>query len=260
MLVPNVKEQVKKSTCPLEVLLLPVRFERSHATSHSYSLSIYSFAIIILGERCIDKVVMQEETEYDEVVTCKHSYSEKCHKTYVTDFEPQQEEDCEETFTKSCFIEYKKVASTEPVKFCHTPLICNGPGEEVCRTEYTSVCTTTFHVHEVTDDVVECKTEYEEKCEDKTQGYSTTTECTKWPKEVCTVTPTPVKKPTPHTECKPSPTEVCGPLACKLEPGPEECFDKQETVVQEVSKIEIGHTILAYCHPRNCPNGPVFLY
>ena len=69
---------------------------------------------------------MQEETEYDEVVTCKHSYSEKCHNTYVTDFEPQQEEECEETFTKSCFIEYKKVASTEPVKFCHTPLICQG--------------------------------------------------------------------------------------------------------------------------------------
>merc|ERR1711963_1151002 len=137
-------------------------------------LSIGSIAAA--GERCIDKVVMQEETEYDEVVTCKHSYSEKCHNTYVTDFEPQQEEDCEETFTKSCFIEYKKVASTEPVKFCHTPLICGGEGDTVCRTEYTSVCTTTYHVHEVTDDVVECKSE----------------------------------------------------------PGPEEFFDKQETVVQEV--------------------------
>merc|ERR1712051_559029 len=47
------------------------------------------------GERCIDKVVMQETTEYDDVITCKHSYSEKCHTTYTTDFEPQQEEECE---------------------------------------------------------------------------------------------------------------------------------------------------------------------
>merc|ERR1712051_673040 len=64
-------------------------------------------SIAAAGERCIDKVVMVEETEYDDVVTCKHSYSEKCHTTYTTDFEPQQEEDCEENFVKSCFIEYK---------------------------------------------------------------------------------------------------------------------------------------------------------
>merc|ERR1711887_357676 len=70
-------------------------------------------SIAAAGERCIDKVVMVEETEYDDVVTCKHSYSEKCHTTYTTDFEPQQEEDCEENFVKSCFIEYKKTASEE---------------------------------------------------------------------------------------------------------------------------------------------------
>ena len=109
-----------------------------------------------------------------------------------------------------------------------------GEGEEVCRDEYTSVCVTNYHVHEVTDDVVECKTEQEEKCEEKTQGYNTVIDCQTWPKEVCTVTPTPVKKPTPHTECKPVATKVCGPIGCKLEAGPEECFDKQETVVQEV--------------------------
>ena len=33
---------------------------------------------------------MVEETEYDDVVECKHSYSERCHTTYTTDFEPQQ--------------------------------------------------------------------------------------------------------------------------------------------------------------------------
>ena len=52
---------------------------------------------------------MVEETEYDEEIVCQHSYSERCHTTYTTDFEPQQEEECEENFKKSCFIEYKKV-------------------------------------------------------------------------------------------------------------------------------------------------------
>ena len=31
-------------------------------------------AIAAAAERCIDKVVMQETTEYDDVITCKHSY------------------------------------------------------------------------------------------------------------------------------------------------------------------------------------------
>ena len=72
--------------------------------------------IAAAGERCIDKVVMVEETEYDEHIECHHSYSERCHTTYTTDFEPQQEEECEENFKKSCFIEYKKVAIEEDVK------------------------------------------------------------------------------------------------------------------------------------------------
>lgn len=192
-------------------------------------------SIAAAGEKCIEKVVMETETEYDDVVTCKHSYSEKCHTTYVTDFDPQQEEECEETFTKSCFIEYKKVASEENVQFCHTPLVCEGEGEVECRTVYESFCETTYHIHEVEDDVVECETIQEEKCEDKTQGYSTTTECTKWPVVKCKPPrKEKVKKPTPQTSCKPQPRELCGPSGCDLKPGPEECFDKKETVVQEV--------------------------
>merc|ERR1712033_84397 len=118
-------------------------------------------SIAAAGERCIDKVVMVEETEYDDVIECKHSYSQKCHTTYTTDFEPQQEEECEENFIKNCFIDYRKIASTEQIEFCHTPLICDGEGPE------------------------ECKTVYEEKCEDVTQGYTTEKKCTKWPKQVC---------------------------------------------------------------------------
>jgi len=190
--------------------------------------------IAAAGERCIDKVTMVEELEYDEVITCKHSYSEKCHTTYTTDFEPQQEEECEETFTKSCFIEYKKVASDEQIKFCHTPLVCEGEGPEECKTVYESLCETRYHEHDVEDDVVNCETIQEEKCEDVTQGYTTEKKCTKWPKQVCTSEKKNVKKYTPETECKKVPRELCGPSGCVLTPGPEECFDKKETVVQEV--------------------------
>jgi hypothetical protein len=77
----------------------------------------------------------------------------------------------------------------------------------------------------------------EEKCEDVTQGYTTEKKCTKWPKQVCKTEKKQVKKYSPETECKKVPRELCGPSGCVLTPGPEECFDKKETVVQEVKKI-----------------------
>jgi len=190
-------------------------------------------SIAAAGERCIDKVVMVEETEYDDVVTCKHSYSEKCHTTYTTDFEPQQEEACDENFVKSCFIEYRKVASEETVTFCHTPILLEGDGEEVCQTVYESACTTRYQEHDVQDDTVECETIQEEKCEDVTQGYTTEQKCTKWPVQKCKTSAGKVKKYSPETECKKVPREVCGPGTTQV-PGAEECFDRKETVIQEV--------------------------
>merc|ERR1711915_305451 len=205
--------------------------QRGRGGGDDVALDIGSIAAA--GERCIDKVVMVEETEYDDVVTCKHSYSEKCHTTYTTDFEPQQEEDCEENFVKSCFIEYKKVASEEAVTFCHTPILLEGDGEEVCQTVYESACTTRYAEHDVQDDTVECETIQEEKCEDVTQGYTTEQKCTKWPVQKCQASSAKTKKYSPQTSCKKVPREVCGPGSVAVPQG-EECFDRQETVIQEV--------------------------
>merc|ERR1712055_148716 len=92
------------------------------------------------GKRCIDKVEMVEETEYDETVQCDHSYDRRCHTTYVTQYESQQEEDCDENFRKNCFIEYEQIAFNETAKVCRTPLVkdCDIQGPEICRTEYES--------------------------------------------------------------------------------------------------------------------------
>jgi len=196
------------------------------------SLDIGSIAAA--GERCIDKVVMVEETEYDDVIECKHSYSQKCHTTYTTDFEPQQEEECEENFVKECFIQYKTIASDEEVERCNTPLICDGEGPIECKTVYESQCETRFHEHDVEDDVVNCKTIQEEKCEDVTNGYTTERKCSKWPKQVCTSEKKNVKKYSPETECKKVARELCGPSGCELRPGPEQCIKEKETVVQAV--------------------------
>merc|ERR1712033_49530 len=169
--------------------------QRGRGGGDDVALDIGSIAAA--GERCIDKVVMVEETEYDDVIECKHSYSQKCHTTYTTDFEPQQEEECEENFIKNCFIDYRKIASEEQVEFCHTPLICDGEGPEECKTVYESQCETRYHEHDVEDDVVECETIQEEKCEDVTQGYTTEKKCTKWPKQVCSSKKANVKKYSP---------------------------------------------------------------
>merc|ERR1711884_235202 len=190
------------------------------------------------GKRCIDKVEMVEETEYDDVVQCDHSYDKRCHTTYVTNYESQQEEECEENFRKSCFIEYEKIAFNETVQICRTPLVkdCSIEGPEICRTEYESECWTKQEEHKVEDDVVECRTEIEEKCEDETSGYTTNTKCSKWPREVCSVSKKQVKKYTPKTGCTKEPRELCAPAGCGFKQGAEECYDKVQTVVQDAPK------------------------
>jgi len=187
------------------------------------------------GKKCINKVEMVEETEYDEVMQCDHSYDRRCHNTYVTDYEPQQEEECEENYRKNCFITYEAIAFKEPVEICRTPLIkdCDVTGPEICRTEYESECWTKQEEHEVEDDVVECTTEKESKCEDETIGYTTQTKCSEWPREVCTVQTKTNKKYTPVTGCTKEPRELCAPAGCGFREGPQVCHSEEKTIIAE---------------------------
>ena len=90
--------------------------------------------------------------------------------------------------------------------------------------------------------MVTCETVQDEKCEDVTQGYTTEQKCTKWPREVCTQETKTVLKYSPETDCRKVPRDLCGPSGCVLQPGPEECFDKKETIISEVHIKDI-HTL-----------------
>merc|ERR1711936_925827 len=185
------------------------------------------------GRRCVDKVMMREETEYDEVLTCDHSYDRRCHTSYVTKYEPHQEQECDEKFRKVCTIDYEQKALHEVVEVCITPFVkdCEIEGEEVCQTVYESECSTVQIVHQVEDDVANCKTEEETKCEEVTEGFTTVEKCDTWPVEKCSLEKKLVKKYTPHTSCQKVPKEMCAPKDCGIKEGPVQCQDKVKTVV-----------------------------
>ena len=48
-----------------------------------------------------------------------------------------------------------------------------------------------------------------------------------------------VEKLTPETACKKIPKEKCAPSGCGFVQGVPECFDKSETVIQEVYKYQL---------------------
>ena len=96
------------------------------------------------GRLCVIKEETVKTLLKNPILECNHKEVEKCHLTYVTQFNPVQEEQCEEIFEKSCQITFRAEAATETVRKCYRPQrkVCNGQGPEQCRTEYESSCTT----------------------------------------------------------------------------------------------------------------------
>jgi len=202
------------------------------------------------GERCVEKVMMIEETKYDDSIECHHSYDERCHTTYTTDFEPQQVEKCDENFVKECHIEYEDKAFDESVEICNERPIRDCQGKEgpiVCETVYETECQTSYHLHEVEEDVPKCETQMMEKCRDVTQGYTTQQECDKWPQQICELEKKKVKKYSPETQCKKIPQQLCGPGACPIIAGPKECRKEMKTIVQEVPKERCSLRAQPFC-------------
>ena len=99
------------------------------------------------------------------------------------------------------------------------------------RTQFIYIVSlSSYHEHDVEEDVPECVDDFEEKCEQLTQGYTTEEKCTKWPLRRCNLVKQQTKKYSPVTECKKVPFELCGPAGCPVEPGAEECQERVQTV------------------------------
>ena len=71
------------------------------------------------------------------------------------------------------------------------------------------MCETAQEVHDVVDDVVNCRTENVEMCKPVTNGFITEDKCELWPQEKCEVTQQAVKKYSPKVQCKKLPREIC---------------------------------------------------
>jgi hypothetical protein len=61
---------------------------------------------------------MEEETEYEEVYECNHSYNRRCTTSYTTTYTAQQEQECEDNYKKNCFIQYSPTAYQATVQIC----------------------------------------------------------------------------------------------------------------------------------------------
>ena len=98
------------------------------------------------GLCCVETEETVQTLQKDPILECTHKNTEQCHYTYVTKFQPSQEEVCDETFEKSCQITFKQQAYNETVNKCYKPVEkeCNGQGEEVCKTVYESACSTKY--------------------------------------------------------------------------------------------------------------------
>ena len=166
---------------------------------------------------------IQEETietlAKEPVLECVHKNIEKCHFTYITQFDPTQEEECNENFQKNCQITFRFVtrckyplaspdpwcrqeAVTNTIQKCYRPQrkVCNGQGPEQCQTVFESDCTTKvsqFSLQLTT--ITNLVFQYVEKSAGKFVG---------------------------DTACQKVPVEICG-RGCQYEDGEEECHQKQ---------------------------------
>ena len=96
------------------------------------------------GLECVKKMMMTEYTEYEDTITCVHKVEERCHQSYVTDFEPTQQRECDQKFEKRCSIYYEDVAVPDVVEVCNTGISynCDKEGPSECETIYDTVCET----------------------------------------------------------------------------------------------------------------------
>ena len=84
-----------------------------HTIAHKKERNVYLFTKFrhFLSIYFLFSLQKVEETVYDRAIKCHHSYQEKCHMTYITDYRSTTQEKCETTFKKNCHITFKPMVS-----------------------------------------------------------------------------------------------------------------------------------------------------
>jgi len=185
--------------------------------------------------KCVEKVVLEEETEWDQEVKCQHRYRQHCYTTYSTAFKPFQEEECQDNYKKNCYIEFGLDAVNHTVRICRRPLVkdCSVQGEEICSTHFETECWTRQLRQQVEDDVPSCEPVVEQLCKEESTGYTTQEKCSSVTRLKCSIEKKVSYKYNPVTECKLTPVEICAPAGCGVKEGPEECHDRRTLVVYD---------------------------
>ena len=87
----------------------------------AFELVDFSNATINLdgSKECVNTTGMIEMYDKKPIHECTHKNEEQCHHTYVTQFEPIQEEECDVHYQKSCQVSYQRLYTFMSVNFSY---------------------------------------------------------------------------------------------------------------------------------------------
>ena len=85
------RENIKEKQKGFGDFQVCISFQGPNLNKYFQSNSINNIPDLVAGQRCVQKVVMEERMEYDEVIECNHSYDKRCFTSLSTTFTPTQE-------------------------------------------------------------------------------------------------------------------------------------------------------------------------
>ena len=94
------------------------------------------------GLKCVIEEEKIKTLEKSSLLTCIHSMVNICHYSYVTQFRPIREEQCEEYYEKTCRIMINKQATNETVRHCYHPMErqCGKASPQIDTTGDNTIC------------------------------------------------------------------------------------------------------------------------